>query len=99
VKGILSIIDSDILEPINLGSDELVTINGLVDIVEDIAGIKLKRNYDLRAPKGVNGRNSDNTKIMQYLGWAPSIKLRDGMKKTYDWIYGEYLKKHAAVAS
>jgi nucleoside-diphosphate-sugar epimerase len=99
VHGILSILDSNILEPINLGSDELVTINQLVDIVEDIAGIKLKRNYNLSAPKGVNGRNSDNTKIQKYLGWAPSIKLRDGMQKTYDWIYGEYLKKYAAVAS
>ena len=99
VKGILSIMDSDILEPINLGSDELVTINGLVDLVEDIAGVKLKRNYDLSAPKGVNGRNSDNTKIQQYLGWAPGIKLREGMKKTYDWIYEEFQKKHAVAAS
>ena len=99
VKGILAIMDSDILEPINLGSDELVTINGLVDMVEDIAGVKLKRNYNLSAPKGVNGRNSDNAKITQYLGWAPGIKLREGMKKTYDWIEGEYLKKHALATS
>jgi nucleoside-diphosphate-sugar epimerase len=99
VKGILAIMDSDILEPINLGSDELVTINGLVDLVEDIAGVKLKRNYNLSAPKGVNGRNSDNTKIQEYLGWAPGIKLREGMKKTYDWIYGEYLKQHAVASS
>jgi nucleoside-diphosphate-sugar epimerase len=98
VKGILAIMDSDILEPINLGSDELVTINGLVDIVEDIAGIKLKRNYNLSAPKGVNGRNSDNTKILKYLGWEPGIRLRDGMAKTYDWIYGEYQKKHAVAS-
>jgi nucleoside-diphosphate-sugar epimerase len=91
--------DSDILEPINLGSDELVTINGLVDLVENIAGVKLKRNYDLSAPKGVNGRNSDNTKIQEYLGWAPGIKLREGMKKTYDWIYDEFQKKHAVAAS
>jgi GDP-D-mannose 3',5'-epimerase len=99
IKGILAITDSDILEPINLGSDELTTIEGLYDMVEDIAGIKLKHNHNLTAPKGVNGRNSDNTKITEYLGWAPGIRLRDGMKKTYDWIYGEYLKKHAAVAS
>jgi nucleoside-diphosphate-sugar epimerase len=95
VKGILAITDSNILEPINLGSDELTTIEGLYDMVEDIAGIKLKHNHNLTAPKGVNGRNSDNTKITEYLGWAPGIRLRDGMKLTYDWIYGEYMKKYA----
>jgi nucleoside-diphosphate-sugar epimerase len=96
IKGVLDIMNSDILEPINLGSDELVTINGLVDIVEDIAGVKLERKYNLSAPKGVNGRNSDNTKILKYLGWEPSIRLREGMAKTYDWIYGEYQKQYAA---
>jgi len=85
-KGTQMITESDIREPLNLGSDELVTINQLVDIVEDIAGVKLKRNYNLSAPKGVNGRNSDNTKIQQELGWAPSIKLREGLAKTYAWI-------------
>jgi GDP-D-mannose 3',5'-epimerase len=95
IKGILAITDSNILEPINLGSDELTTIEGLYDMVEDIAGIKLKHNHNLTAPKGVNGRNSDNTKITEYLGWAPGIRLRDGMKKTYDWIYGEYMKQYA----
>ncbi len=85
-KGTRDILESDIKEPINLGSSELVTINQLVDIVEDIAGIKLKRHYNLGAPKGVNGRNSDNTLIQQYLGWEPSIKLRDGMARTYAWI-------------
>ncbi len=95
VKGILDITDSSILEPINLGSDELTTINGLVDIVEEIAGIKVKRKYNLSAPKGVNGRNSDNTLITKLLGWAPGIRLKDGMRKTYDWIYGEYQKTHA----
>ncbi|MDZ4657512.1 MAG: NAD-dependent epimerase/dehydratase family protein [Bythopirellula sp.] len=95
IKGILAITDSNILEPINLGSDELTTIEGLYDMVEDIAGIKLKHNHNLKAPKGVNGRNSDNTKITEYLGWAPGVRLRDGMQKTYDWIYGEYMKKYA----
>ncbi len=90
-KGTAMIAESDIPEPINLGSDELVTINQLVDIVEDIAGIKLKRNYNLGAPKGVNGRNSDNTLIKEYLGWAPSITLREGMAKTYAWIESEML--------
>jgi nucleoside-diphosphate-sugar epimerase len=93
VKGTLAIMDSDITEPLNLGSDELVTINGLVDIVESIAGIKLKRRYKLDAPKGVNGRNSDNTLIKQHLGWAPSIRLRDGMAKTYEWIHDQIVNK------
>ena len=91
VKGTLDILESDIHEPINLGSSELVTINQLVDIAEDIAGIKLRRKYKLDAPKGVNGRNSDNTKIMHYLGWEPSIRLRDGLKKTYEWIEQQML--------
>ncbi|REJ67849.1 MAG: NAD-dependent epimerase/dehydratase family protein [Planctomycetota bacterium] len=89
----------DLLEPINLGSSELVTINGLVDIVEDIAGVQLKRNYKLDAPKGVNGRNSDNTKIQSYLGWEPSIRLRDGMERTYRWIYDEFLARERAGAA
>lgn len=94
LKGTQMITDSDIVEPLNLGSDELTTINGLVGIVEEIAGIKLKRNYNLDAPKGVNGRNSDNTCILADLGWAPSISLRDGMERTYKWIYDEYIKKY-----
>jgi GDP-D-mannose 3', 5'-epimerase len=89
VQGTQMIMESDVDEPINLGSSELVTINQLVDIVEDIAGIKLKRNYNLSAPKGVNGRNSDNTLILEKLAWEPSTKLRDGMEKTYRWIEGE----------
>jgi len=90
IKGINLILDSDIIDPLNLGSSEAVSINQLVDIVEDIAGIKLKRNYDLSAPKGVNGRNSDNTLIQQLLGWEPSITLRAGLEKTYAWIYDQY---------
>src|SRR5207302_9989525 len=79
----------DILEPLNLGGDELVGINGLVDLVEDIAGVELKRRYNLAAPKGVNGRNSDNTRIQALLGWAPGTRLRDGLEKTYAWIYDQ----------
>ncbi|MGA2740642.1 MAG: NAD-dependent epimerase/dehydratase family protein [Bryobacteraceae bacterium] len=90
VKGTQMIMNSEILEPINLGSSELVSINQLVDIVEDIAGVKLKRSYDLSAPKGVNGRNSDNTLIRSYLNWEPSIRLRDGLAQTYAWIYDQY---------
>src|SRR5271155_3607528 len=90
-KGTQMIAESEIHEPLNLGSDELVTINQLVDLAEDIAGVKLKRNYKLDAPKGVNGRNSDNTKILEYLGWEPSIRLIDGMAKTYEWIESQML--------
>jgi len=97
IHGIGQIMQSDnIEEPFNLGSSELVTINQLVDIVEDIAGVKLQRNYKLDAPKGVNGRNSDNTKILKYLGWEPSIRLRDGMENTYEWIREQYLAKYGA---
>ena len=90
-KGTLAIAESEIDEPINLGSSELVTINQLVDIVEEIAGVKLERRYDLSAPKGVNGRNSDNTKILERLKWEPSIRLRDGMARTYEWIESQML--------
>jgi nucleoside-diphosphate-sugar epimerase len=93
LKGTQMLTASDIVEPLNIGSSELVTINQLVDIVEEIAGIKLKRNYNLSAPKGVNGRNSDNTKIKALMGWEPNIKLRDGMERTYRWIYDQMTKK------
>jgi GDP-D-mannose 3', 5'-epimerase len=92
IKGILDITWSEIKYPINLGSSELVSINQLADIVEEFAAIKLKRNYKLDAPKGVRGRNSDNTLIVKELKWEPNVKLRDGMKKTYDWIEGEMKK-------
>ena len=98
-KGVQMITESEIHEPLNLGSDELVTINQLVDIVEDIAGVKLKRNYKLDAPKGVNGRNSDNTLILEKLDWAPSIKLREGMAKTYAWIEQEMLAAKPLAAA
>jgi nucleoside-diphosphate-sugar epimerase len=91
IKGILDIMYSNIEEPINLGSSEMVSINQLVDIVEEIAGFKLDRNYDLDAPKGVRGRNSENTLIRKYLNWEPSITLRKGMKKTFDWIKEQVL--------
>jgi GDP-D-mannose 3', 5'-epimerase len=84
--GIRAIMESDIREPINLGSSELVTVNQLVDVVEAIAGVSLRRRYKLDAPRGVNGRNSDNTKLKNYLGWEPSISLYDGMARTYEWI-------------
>src|SRR5579875_2149249 len=93
IYGTQAILESEIKEPINLGSSELVTINQLVDIAEEIGGVKLERHYKLDAPKGVNGRNSDNTLIKKYLGWEPSIKLRDGLAKTYAWIESEMKTK------
>ena len=89
LKGTQMLLWSDFVEPINIGSNELVSINQLVDIVEQIAGVKLKRNYNLSAPKGVNGRNSDNTLIKKVFGWEPNTRLRDGMEKTYRWIYDQ----------
>ena len=89
IKGTELIMHSRVEEPLNLGSDQLVTINQLVDIVENIAGVKLRRRYLLDAPKGVRGRNSDNTLIAQKLGWTPSVRLEDGMRQTYEWIRAE----------
>ncbi len=86
LKGIQMIMNSDILEPINLGSTELVTINQLVDIVQQIAGYPVKKKHVLNAPLGVNGRNSDNAKILSYLDWEPGISLKDGLTATYSWI-------------
>jgi nucleoside-diphosphate-sugar epimerase len=98
IEGIRRITQSNVTEPLNLGSDELTTINGLVEMVEDIAGVELRHRHNLSAPKGVNGRNSDNTLIKKLLGWAPSIRLRDGMERTYRWIHEEYLKVHRGEA-
>lgn len=87
VEGTRRMMDSDITEPLNLGSDEMVTIDELVTIVESIAGVELERVYDLTAPQGVRGRNSDNDLIEERLGWAPSISLQDGLERTYRWVY------------
>jgi GDP-D-mannose 3', 5'-epimerase len=89
VKGSLMITEGDFVEPLNLGSSELVSVNQLVDIVEEIAGVKLQRKYKLDGPKGVRGRNSDNSLIQATFGWEPSIRLRDGLDKTYEWVYNQ----------
>jgi GDP-D-mannose 3',5'-epimerase len=99
IQGTMDIMASDIKEPINLGSNQLVTINQLVDIVERIANVKLKRTYNLSAPKGVNGRNSDNTMIQALLDWEPGIRLEDGMERTYRWIYDQMAKSRVLVGS
>ena len=92
IKGSTMLMENNFREPINIGSSEKVTINQLVDIAEKIAGINLKRKYNLSAPKGVNGRNSDNTLIKKTFNWEPSISLETGIEKTYKWIYEQITK-------
>jgi nucleoside-diphosphate-sugar epimerase len=99
IQGILKLTASDIVDPINLGSSELVSINRLVDLVEEIGGVKLHRTYDPTAPKGVAGRNSDNTLILKLLGWEPGTRLRDGLAKTYAWIYEQVLARQKGEAT
>jgi GDP-D-mannose 3', 5'-epimerase len=89
VTGSRMITEGDYSEPVNLGSDELVTINQMVDIVEQIAGVTLERNYNLSAPQGVRGRSSDNTEMLRRYGWAPSTSLADGLERTFRWVYDE----------
>jgi GDP-D-mannose 3', 5'-epimerase len=96
VHGTKALMASDHADPVNLGSTELVTINQLIDIVEEVAGIKVTRNYDLSAPQGVRGRNSDNTQLKAALGWEPSVSLQDGMAQTYAWIYDQLAERVAA---
>ena len=96
VKGSQMIMDGTSPEPVNLGSSELVSINQLVSIVEDIAGITLERRHDLSAPQGVRGRNSDNAQMLETYGWEPSISLREGLEKTYAWISDELTSSSAA---
>jgi nucleoside-diphosphate-sugar epimerase len=96
LEGTRRIMDSDLVEPLNLGSAQLVTINELVDIVERIAGIEVARDYDLSAPQGVRGRNSDNTLINELLGWEPRIRLEDGLERTYSWIQDQLAARNIA---
>jgi len=95
ITGISKIMDSVVDEPINLGSSERVTINQLVDIVEEIAGVNLERRYILDAPKGVAGRSSDNTMILDRLGWEPGTPPREGLEVTYRWVHDQYRRRAA----
>jgi nucleoside-diphosphate-sugar epimerase len=95
VYGTRMLMQSDVTEPLNVGSAHLVTINELVSIVEEIAGLRLRRRYKLEAPQGVRGRNSDNALIKQRLGWEPAISLQDGLEKTYAWIYDEMTARYS----
>jgi nucleoside-diphosphate-sugar epimerase len=89
LTGTLKLVDSDCADPMNIGSAEMVSVNDLLTIIEEFAGLKLRRNYNLNAPQGVRGRNSDNTFIRSELKWEPTISLRFGIEKTYRWIFDE----------
>ena len=97
IEGTIKLFNSNYREPLNIGSDEQVSIDELVSIVENITGLKLKRNYLLDKPKGVRGRSSNNDKLKEVLKWNYSIKLEDGMKKTYDWIYNAMIRNDPDV--
>jgi GDP-D-mannose 3', 5'-epimerase len=96
IEGTLRVTAGDSTVPVNVGSSELVTINQMISIIEQIAGITVKRNYNLDAPKGVRGRNSDNTLIQETYGWEPSISLADGLERTYGWIFDQLSSSEGA---
>lgn len=96
LDGTLKLMTGDCVEPLNIGSDEMVTINQLVDLAEGFADIKLNRRYKLDAPLGVRGRNSDNTRVRATLGWAPTTRLVEGLETTYRWIYDEIVNGRAS---
>jgi nucleoside-diphosphate-sugar epimerase len=95
LDGTVELTASDVVEPLNVGSGELVTIDELVDVIEDVAGIHLRRSYNLDAPRGVAGRNSDNTSFRDHFGWEPDTKLREGLEQTYRWIYDAVAPRYA----
>jgi len=99
LKGTQMLTESDFAEPLNIGSSEMVSINQLVDLVEEIASVNLERKYNFDAPKGVNGRNSDNTLIKEVFGWEPSTRLREGLEETYRWIYNDMVQGAAGVTA
>jgi len=89
IEGTLKVFNSNFDDIFNIGSEEQVSINQMIEIIEEIANFKVKKNYQLNMPKGVRGRSSDNSFIINKIGWQPSFKLKEGLKKTYDWIYNE----------
>jgi nucleoside-diphosphate-sugar epimerase len=96
IRGTELLMHGDVVEPLNVGSSELVSVDQLVSIVEEIADVRLVRRYDPSAPKGVAGRNSDNTRIRAAFGWEPSVRLRDGLEQTYAWIHDEIVRSAGA---
>jgi GDP-D-mannose 3',5'-epimerase len=99
VRGTIEVLEGPRVDPINLGSAELVTVDQLVDTVEEIAGARLGRNYNTDAPQGVRGRNSDNTRFRETYGWEPSISLRQGLEKTYQWISAQLAAELAGAGT
>src|SRR5205085_2320984 len=93
VEGIYRLMRSDHRQPLNLGTDRLVSINELVDLVAEAAGKSVQKRYNLTAPQGVRGRNSDNTQLREVLGWEPGTSLEAGLAVTYRWIRGEMAKQ------
>jgi nucleoside-diphosphate-sugar epimerase len=93
IKGTLLLMESDVREPVNIGSDQMVSINQMVGILEEIAQVELSRDYNLSAPKGVRGRNSDNSKVRELLTWEPTVSLEYGLSETYKWIYQQIIDK------
>jgi GDP-D-mannose 3', 5'-epimerase len=93
VEGMHRLMRSDYCEPLNLGQDRMISINDLVDMVAKIAGKKIYKRYDVNKPQGVKGRNSDNTRLREVLGWEPAVSLEEGLAKTYSWIAGELKKR------
>ena len=96
VEGLIRIMASDYRDALNLGTDELVTINGLVDLVARLAGKHIRKRHNLSGPQGVRGRNSDNTLLHKVLGWEPSIRLEQGLAITYPWIASQIAPRVAA---
>jgi GDP-D-mannose 3', 5'-epimerase len=94
VEGLVRLMASDYREPLNLGTDRLVSIDKLVDMISDIAGKRVIKRHDLRKPQGVRGRNSDNARLQKILGWEPSVPLETGLELTYRWIESELRKAH-----
>jgi nucleoside-diphosphate-sugar epimerase len=99
LEGTYRLMQSDCREPLNIGSDRLVTVDELIDIVEGIAGKKLARRYDTSKPQGVRGRNSDNTLVRSVLGWEPRVSLEEGLEKTYRWVDEQVRERSAQTAS
>ena len=94
VDGTIKLFESNYSEPINIGSDEQISINQMIDMLEEISENKdLKKKYQLDKPKGVRGRSSNNDLVKKVLGWSYKINVKDGLKKTYEWIYSEIKKK------
>ena len=99
IEGTMRLFESDYSDPVNIGSDEQVSINQMIDIIEDVSDIKkLKRNYKLDKPKGVRGRSSNNDLVKKILNWSFKIQLKDGLKRTYDWIDAEINKKGSNIS-